>query len=177
MSTNIHPTSLLLRRFSTLVALAAGVALANGQKKDRPREDVVEVPAIGEGLCIHNLFQSSMVLQRDKPIPIWGWANPGEKVSVSFAGQTKEAKAGKDRAWKITLPAMEANAEAQTLTVNGKDKTLTLENILVGDVWVLGGQSNMEEPFNTWRTENWKSSPPIIRVSEFLRCPLRTDQR
>ena len=67
------------------------------QKKDMPREDVVEVPAIGEGLCVHNLFQSNMVLQRDKPIQIWGWANPGEKVSVGFAGQTKEAKAGKDR--------------------------------------------------------------------------------
>ena len=96
----------LLRRLAILVAFASCVGLAIGQKKDIPREDVVEVPAIGEGLCVHNLFQSNMVLQRDKPIPIWGWANPGEKVSISFAGQTKEAKAGKDRSWKITLPGM-----------------------------------------------------------------------
>ena len=120
MSTNIHPHSFLLK-LNSLVAFASffGIAsLASGQKKDMPREDVVDFPAVGEALCVHNLFQSDMVLQRDKPIPIWGWANPGEKVSVSFAGQTKEAKADKDRAWKITLPAMEANAEAQTLTLS-----------------------------------------------------------
>lgn len=66
----------------------------------------------------------------------------------------KETNAGKDRAWKVTLPAMEANSEPQTLTVKGKDQTLTLENILVGDVWILGGQSNMEEPLNN--VENGK---------------------
>ena len=120
MSINMRSSGRLLQRLATLVALAASVALANGQKKDMPRKDVVEVPAIGEGLCVHNLFQSNMVLQRDKPIQIWGWANPGEKVSVSFAGQTKEAKAGKDRDWKVTLPAMTANAEPKTLTVKGK---------------------------------------------------------
>ena len=167
MSMNMRSSGRLMRRFATLVSFAIGMAPASGQKKDMPRENVVEVPAIGEGLCVHNLFQSDMVLQRDKPIPIWGWANPGEKVSVSFAGQTKEAKADKDRAWKITLPAMEANAEAQTLTVNGKDKTLTLENILVGDVWVLGGQSNMEEPLQ--HVENGKleivsANYPGIRI-------------
>ena len=104
MSTNIQPTSLLLRRFATLVAFASCVALASGQKKDMPREDVIEVSAIGEGLCVHNLFQSNMVLQRDKQVAIWGWASPREKVSVSFAGQTKEAKAGKGLAWKVALP-------------------------------------------------------------------------
>ncbi len=87
-----------------------------------------------------------MVLHRDKPITIWGWAAPGEKVSVSFAGQKQTATAAKDRSWKVTLPAMKANATPQKMTVAGKDKTLTLENILIGDVWVLGGQSNMEEP-------------------------------
>ena len=90
-----------------------------------------------------------MVLQRDKPISIWGWANPGEKVTVSFAGQTQSDKAhiGVDeRMWKITLSSMNANDEPQTLTVRGKNKSITLENILIGDVWVLGGQSNMEEP-------------------------------
>ena len=167
MSTNIHPWSRFLRCFATLVACASCVALATGQKKDMPRENVVDFPAFGEALCVHNLFQSNMVLQRDKPIPIWGWANPGEKVSISFAGQTKEDKADKDRAWKITLPAMEANAEAQTLTVNGKDKTLTLENVLIGDVWILGGQSNMEEPLQN--VENGKleivsANYPGIRI-------------
>ena len=97
MITNIHPCNRLLRRFATLIAFASCATLASGQKKDLPRENVVELPAIGEELCVHNLFQSNMVLQRDKTVAIWGWANPGEKVSVSFAGETRETKAGKDR--------------------------------------------------------------------------------
>ena len=143
------------------------------QKMPMPKEDVIEVPAIGDGLCVHNLFQSNMILQRDKPIEIWGWAKPGEVVRVLFAGKSKEAKAGKDREWKVTLPAMTANADPQTLNIKGKDQNLTLENVLIGDVWVLGGQSNMEDLSITSRTGNWKSSPPIIPESAFLRYPLR----
>ncbi len=128
-----------------LVGLITGSAISAENRK-MPKEDVIDVPAIGEGLCVHNLFQSNMVLQRDKPLAVWGWAASGEKVTVSFAGQTQTATADKDRAWKVMLTAMPANAQAQKMTVQGKDKTLTLENILVGDVWVLGGQSNMEAP-------------------------------
>ena len=99
------------------------------QKMPMPKEDAIEVPAIGDGLCVHNLFQSNMILQRDKPIEIWGWAKPGEVVRVLFAGKSKEAKAGKDREWKVTLPAMTANADPQTLNIKGKDQNLTLENV------------------------------------------------
>ena len=67
-----------------------------------PKEDVVEVPAIGQGLCVANVFQSNMVLQRDKPLNIWGWAEPGEEVTVSFAGQQAAAKAAADRSWQVT---------------------------------------------------------------------------
>ncbi len=116
------------------------------ENRTMPEEDAIDVPAIGEGLCVHNLFQSNMVLQRDKPVAVWGWAASGEQVTVSFAGQTQTATADKDRAWKVMLTAMPANAQAQKMTVQGKGKTLTLDNILVGDVWVLGGQSNMEAP-------------------------------
>ena len=76
-----------------------------------PREDVVDVPAIGEGLCVSNVFQTNMVLQRDKPIHVWGWAEPGEQVTVTFAGEQASAKAGKDRAWKVTLPAVPAQQQ------------------------------------------------------------------
>ncbi len=113
-----------------------------------PKEDVIDVLAVGEGLCVHNLFQTNMVLQRDKPVSIWGWADPGEKVTVSFASQTQTATADKDRAWKVTLAAMPANSAPHKLTVQGKNKMLTLENVLVGDVWILGGQSNMEFPLS-----------------------------
>jgi len=108
--------------------------------------DCVDVPAIGEGLCLHNLFQSNMVIQRDKPIKIWGWAAPGEKVMVAFDGKLQSATAGRDRSWKVTFPALPASSKLREIIVKGNDKTIKLENILVGDIWVLGGQSNMEHP-------------------------------
>ena len=111
-----------------------------------PNEDVIDVPAIGKGLCLHNLFQSNMVIQRDKPVRVWGWAAPGEKVTVSFAGQTQSVEADTERLWQVTLTAMKANSEPQTMTVKDRTKTLTLKNILIGDIWILGGQSNMKFP-------------------------------
>ena len=130
----------------SVVFMASGVVLAAAPL---PRgEDVVEVPAVGKGLCLHNLFQSNMVLQRDKPIAIWGRAAPDESVTVSFAGQTQTAKAAPDRSWKVTFPAMAANTTPQQMMVKGKDRTITLDNILIGDVWVMGGQSNMQHPLS-----------------------------
>ena len=130
---------------ASLVAVAAAGAV---EQRNLPKQDVVEVPAIAPGLCVANLFQSNMVLQRDKPLNIWGWAEPGEEVTVSFAGQQVQAKAAADRSWQVTLAPIPANTKPQSMTVRGKSATLTLENILVGDVWVLGGQSNMEFPIS-----------------------------
>lgn len=107
-------------------------------------KDRIDVPAVGTGLCVHNLFQSGMVLQRDKPIRVWGWAEPGEKVTVTFAGQEQSAVAEADRGWKVELRAEKASGEPRRLVVRGTAKTIELDNILVGDVWLLGGQSNME---------------------------------
>lgn len=128
--------------------LSVGMVEAAPGKEPMPKRDVVEVPAIGAGLCVANAFQSNMVLQRDKALNIWGWADAGEKVEVSFGGQTVSATAAADRSWQVTLQPMAANAEPQTMTVKGKSGSLSLSNILVGDVWVLGGQSNMEFPIS-----------------------------
>ena len=111
-----------------------------------PKVDVIDIPAIGEGLCLHNLFQSNMVLQRDKPIRIWGWAAPGERITVRMGGDSQRTTAGKDRAWSVELTAQPANSVPQSISIAGKSETLTLDNILLGDVWLLGGQSNMEFP-------------------------------
>ncbi len=131
---------------TALIALTC--ALCPPVLAQMPREDVVEVPAIGEGLCVSNLFQSNMVVQRDKPIPIWGWAAPGEQITVVFGGETQTATAAGDRSWKVTLPARPASSEPEEMTVKGANQTLILTNILVGDVWILGGQSNMEFPLH-----------------------------
>lgn len=123
---------------------------ADAQKM--PREDVVEFPAVGEGLCFSNVFQSNMVLQRDKPIKLWGWAEPGQQVTVKFHDQSATSAVGKDRKWTATLPAMPANDQAATVSLTSGDNTVTLDNVLVGDVWILGGQSNME--FELAKVEN-----------------------
>ena len=131
---------------ATLLAALAAVAAtpSSSQPKLERGKDLVEVPAIREGLSVHNLFQANMVLQRDKPIRVWGWATPGDKVTVSFAGQSQSATAAADRSWKVELPAVPASAEPRRLVVQGSKQKVELENILVGDIWVLGGQSNME---------------------------------
>ncbi len=139
-----------MNRLTSLVSLLfAGLLMPVVLGKEPlPKEDVVDVPAIGAGLCVGNLFQTNMVLQRAKPLKIWGWANPGEEVGVSFAGQQVRAKAAADRSWQVVLDPLPANNTPQVMTIKGAGKTLTLENILVGDVWVLGGQSNMEFPIS-----------------------------
>ncbi len=90
------------------------------------------------------LIGNDMVLQREKPINIWGWASSGEKVSVTFNKQTKSTKADKAGKWMVTLAAESAGGP-YVMTIKGKN-SITLNNILVGEVWVCSGQSNMEWP-------------------------------
>ena len=85
---------------------------------------------------------SNMVLQQDQPLPIWGWAEPGEQVTVAIGTNKSIAKAGPDGKWKVTLEKMRAGGPL-TMTIVGKN-SIKLENILVGEVWVCSGQSNME---------------------------------
>lgn len=128
--------------------LLSGAVCAQDSRQRMPREDVIDVPAIGDGLCVSNLFQKNMVLQRDKPVSVWGWTAAGETVTVTFDGNEQVATAAADRSWKVTFPAMVASSDPRTLTVSSAGETLSLDNVLVGDVWVLGGQSNMEFPLS-----------------------------
>lgn len=130
--------------FATMLAAAAAGPTTALSAQRMPQEDVVDVAAVQSGLCVSNIFQSNMVLQRDKPIAVWGWAKPGEAISVSFAGETQATKAANDRTWKVTLEAQPVTRKPQRMLVQGAETKLTLANILIGDVWLLGGQSNME---------------------------------
>ncbi len=95
-------------------------------------------------------FTDNAVLQRDVPVNVWGWANPGEEVTVSFNGQTASSKACEKGNWKVQLPAFSASFEGKDLVVKGKDNEVVFHNVVVGEVWVCGGQSNMEMPLNSW---------------------------
>lgn len=88
-----------------------------------------------------NLISDHMVLQRDKPVPIWGWAEAGEQVTVSIAGQTLKTEADANGQWRVVLTPLSVG-DPLTLIVDGKNR-LERTDILVGEVWVCSGQSNM----------------------------------
>jgi sialate O-acetylesterase len=102
--------------------------------------------ALGEGraeITLPPLLSDHMVLQREMKVPIWGAAEPGEAVKVSFAGQSKTAAADKEGKWRVDLDPLKASAEPRELTVAGRN-TITLKDVLVGEVWLGSGQSNMD---------------------------------
>lgn len=90
-------------------------------------------------------FVDHAVLQRDLPVPIWGRARPGERVEVSFASQRVSTTADSQGRWRVTLLPLEANATGTDLVVSG-DNRLTVRDVVVGEVWLCSGQSNMEQP-------------------------------
>lgn len=94
------------------------------------------------------VFGPNMVLQRDRPVPVWGWAKPGEAITLSFAGQNKTTTAGADGKWRILLDPLAASKDSRELIVKGENE-LVLKNILVGEVWLCSGQSNMAFQFDS----------------------------
>ena len=87
------------------------------------------------------LFSDNMILQRNLKVPVWGTAEPSEKVVVTFRNQSKEVKAGKNGRWQVKLDQLELGAPSE-LVVKGEN-TITFKNVLVGEVWLGSGQSNM----------------------------------
>ncbi|MGO8689969.1 MAG: sialate O-acetylesterase [Thermoguttaceae bacterium] len=101
------------------------------------------VPQAQADVKLPKVFGSHMVLQRDRPLPIWGWADPGEEVRVTLDEATAAAKADAQSNWKVVLPAVKADGKLHRMTVSGKNK-IELDDILIGEVWLGSGQSNME---------------------------------
>ena len=89
------------------------------------------------------IFSDNMVLQRGKPDPVWGWAKPGDVIKVEMAGHTAKAVAGADGRWQVAIQPP-APGGPYTLKISGPDQTVEFHEVLVGDVWLCGGQSNME---------------------------------
>jgi sialate O-acetylesterase len=119
---------------------------------------------------LNPLFQNNAVLQCDARVPVWGAARDGEKITVTFAGQ-KISTVATNGAWKVWLNPMKASATPRTLTMSG-DTTWEITNVLVGEVWVAGGQSNMErqlglrggqKPIVNWKQEAAAANYPEIR--------------
>ncbi len=94
-------------------------------------------------VSLPRVFGSKMVLQRDRKVPIWGAAEAGEEVTVAFAGQVKKTRADSNGKWIVKLDPMPASAESRTMTVKGKNE-IKFDDVLVGEVWLASGQSNMQ---------------------------------
>lgn len=114
-------------------------------------------------------FRDGAVLQRGVPVCVWGEAGPREKIEVSFAGKTASATADAKGAWKAFLPPLEASAVGRPLKAAGTDGEVTVSDVLVGEVWIASGQSNMEMPL--WGGSNRFRDAEGAVLSQYVRCP------
>ena len=127
-------------------------------------------------ITLPKVLGNNMVLQSGKPVPIWGVASPGEKVSVAFRNQTKNVTTDASGHWLVTFDAMKISSVPSIMKITGSN-TIQLENILIGEVWICSGQSNMEYTMRknskVVKTDSSKNSPidelqraknPMIRI-------------
>lgn len=132
---------------------------------------------VNANISIPQVFGSNMVLQQGRENPVWGWADKGERITILFAGKTIKTVAGKDGKWKTNLPSLDYGGP-YTLVFTGKN-TITLENILIGEVWVCSGQSNMEmnvASSDSGRSEIANARFPRIRLFTVKRNPMLSPQ-
>jgi len=118
------------------------------------------IQAANAEVRLARIFSDDMILQRGTEVRIWGWADAGEKVTVTLGGQSQSATAGRDGLWGVKLKPMQASSEGRQLVVKGAN-TITLRNVLVGDVWLCSGQSNMD-----WRLSGCER-PEDISTADF----------
>lgn len=101
--------------------------------------------AFAQALKPANVFGDHMILQREKDVPVWGYSSPREEVTVTFAGQKKTTRAGADGKWMVHLDPLEASSTGRDMLISGEGEVV-IKDILVGEVWICSGQSNMFMP-------------------------------
>ena len=116
-------------------------------------------------ISLPKIFGDNMVLQRNKLIPVWGWADANEKIIIQFNKQLKSTVADKNGKWLIKLDVENAGGPYE-LVVRGKN-TIKFNNVLVGEVWICSGQSNMEMPIEGWgKINNYEQEVAAARYPE-----------
>jgi sialate O-acetylesterase len=123
-----------------------------------------------QALRLPALIGTNMVLQRGRPVPLWGWGTPAEKITVEFRGSRFTTTVGKDSAWEVLLGSYEAGGPYE-MRIDSKDSSIQLNNILVGDVWLSSGQSNMEFGIQTEREAQQVMSSPQDSMIHFFFVP------
>ena len=114
------------------------------------------------------MFGDHMVLQREIPVPVWGKAEPGDTITVRFAGQEVQTRATQDGKWMLQLPPMPASAEGREFLVEAKGVTKRFQDVLVGEVWICSGQSNMQYGWGTksQARDNWGGDAELAKLAE-----------
>lgn len=138
--------------FLTLVLALPGVTLPD---------------AVSAELSVPNFFADHMVLQRERDAAVWGQASPGAKVQLELSGQSATTKAGADGKWRAEIQTGPANAKGATLSINSGDETIQINDVLIGEVWLASGQSNMAYAMRSSPVYNdlvAKSDHPGIRM-------------
>jgi sialate O-acetylesterase len=120
---------------------------------------LVSGTAMGE-VRLPNVLGSRMVLQRDAPVRIWGWAEAGEQISVSLGDAVRQVTADSTGSWQVQLPAQAADGQKRTIQVVGSN-TVELTDLLVGDVWIGSGQSNM-----AWQLKSTDGADSAIAAAD-----------
>ncbi len=131
-------------------------------------------------LRLPQLFARHMILQREVPAPVWGTALPGETVTVRFAGQQKSAVAAADGSWLVRLDSLAASETPQVLSVSAGTAKIELDDVLVGDVWLASGQSNMDFPVSSMKSAaavSAESNDPALRVFRVVKATAATEQK
>ena len=112
------------------------------------------------------IFADHAVLQRDKPLPVWGRANPKEKLTVTFQNQTVRTTVDSDGRWIVYFEPFKTSVEGADLVVAAEKETRVLKDVVVGEVWLASGQSNMERPVSRERDEEQHAAMvefPLLR--------------
>ena len=128
------------------------------------------VHSFGEVRLPH-IFSSNMVLQSGIPLPVWGWGQPGDSITVEFDGQRKMAVVGEGGTWKVLLDPMPASSNPRNFQVAGSKSQVSFANVLVGDVWICSGQSNMEMPVGKKDDKIYRGMVDYEQELEHARLP------
>jgi sialate O-acetylesterase len=119
-------------------------------------------------LRLAKVFSDNMVLQRNQPIHVWGKGLPGEDIKASFANEKKKVVVRPDSSWGIYFKKQKANGEPQSIIIKSGRENIELKNILIGDIWICSGQSNMEWTMQKemfWKLESKNAHQPMIRFT------------
>lgn len=130
-----NPRTMYPRIFQVLTLITAWLLAPHAARAETP-------------LSLAGVFTDHMVLQRDQAVPVWGWAAPADEVTVEFAGQKKAARADAEGKWMLKLDPLKASMEPQKMGIARGADALVFEDVLVDDVWLSSGQSNMHFPMS-----------------------------